>query len=91
MNKNKVKLYATESVIEEFYRTLANNDTRGVNKVHIPKSDVFYVRRAIYDDTGEWYTLEHVERAMYVEGHLTRREVLDPDRKRQYIKGQDYF
>jgi len=91
MNKNKVKLYATESVIEEFYRTLSNNDTRGVNKVHIPKSDVFYVRRAIYDDTGEWYTLDHVERAMYVEGHLTRREVLDPDRKRQYIKGQDYF
>ena len=91
MNKNKVKLYATESVIEEFYRTLANNDTRGVNKVHIPKSDVFYVRRAIYNDTGEWYTLDHVERAMYVEGHLTRRAVLDPDRKRQYIKGQDYF
>ena len=91
MNKNKVKLYATESVIEEFYRTLANNDTRGVNKVHIPKSDVFYVRRAIYEDTGEWYTLDRVERAMYVEGHLTRREVLDPDRKRQYIKGQDYF
>ena len=91
MNKNKVKLYATESVIEEFYRTLANNDTRGVNKVHIPKSDVFYVRRAIYDDTGEWYTLDHVERAMFVEGHLTKYEVLDPDRKRQYIKGQDYF
>ena len=91
MNKNKVKLYATESVIEEFYRTLANNDTRGVNKVHIPKSDVFYVRRAIYDDTGEWYSLDIVERAMYGEGHLTRSELLDPDRKRQYIKGQDYF
>ena len=91
MNKNKVKLYATESVIEEFYRTLANNDTRGVNKVHIPKSDVFYVRRAIYDDTGEWYTLDHVERAMFVEGHLTRREVLDPNRKRQFIKGNEYF
>ena len=91
MNKNKVKLYATESVIEEFYRTLANNDTRGVNKVHIPKSDVFYVRRAIYDDTGEWYTLDHVERAMFVEGHLTRREVLDPNRKRQFIEGNEYF
>ena len=91
MSKNKVKLYATDSVIEEFYRTLADNDIRKVNKVHIPKSDVFYVRRAIYNDTGEWYTLDHVERAMYVEGHLTRREVLDPDRKRQYIKGQDYF
>jgi hypothetical protein len=66
MSKNKVKLYATESVIEEFYRTLANDNSRGVNKVHIPKSDVFYVRRAIYDDTGEWYTLDHVDRAMFV-------------------------
>jgi hypothetical protein len=91
MSKNKVKLYATESVIEEFYRTLANNNSRGVNKVHIPKSDVFYVRRAIYDDTGEWYTLDHVERAMFVEGHLTKREVLDPNRKRQFIKGNAYF
>ena len=91
MSKNKVKLYATESVIEEFYRTLADNNSRGVNKVHIPKSDVFYVRRAIYDDTGEWYTLDHVERAMFVEGHLTKREVLDPNRKRQFIKGAAYF
>mgnify|MGYP003691341607 FL=1 len=91
MSKNKVKLYATESVIEEFYRTLANINSRGVNKVHIPKSDVFYVRRAIYDDTGEWYTLDHVERAMFVEGHLTRREVLDPNRKRQFIEGNEYF
>ena len=91
MSKNKVKLYATESVIEEFYRTLANNNSRGVNKVHIPKSDVFYVRRAIYDDTGEWYTLDHVERAMFVEGHLTRKEVLDHNRKRQFIKGNEYF
>jgi hypothetical protein len=91
MSKNKVKLYATESVIEEFYRTLANDNSRGVNKVHIPKSDVFYVRRAIYDDTGEWYTLDHVERAMFVEGHLTKREVLDPNRKRQFIEGNAYF
>ena len=91
MSKNKVKLYATESVIEEFYRTLANDNSRGVNKVHIPKSDVFYVRRAIYDDTGEWYTLDHVERAMFVEGHLTKREVLDPNRKRQFIEGAAYF
>jgi hypothetical protein len=91
MSKNKVKLYATESVIEEFYRTLANDNSRGVNKVHIPKSDVFYVRRAIYDDTGEWYTLDHVERAMFVEGHLTKREVLDPNRKRQFIEGNEYF
>jgi len=87
MSKNKVKLYATESVIEEFYRTLANDNSRGVNKVHIPKSDVFYVREAIYNNTGEWYTLDHVERAMYLEGHLDRHEVLDPDRKREYADG----
>ena len=55
-----------------------------MQKVHIPKSDVFYVREVIYVRTGEWYTLDHVERAMYLEGHLQRHEVLDPDRSREY-------
>jgi len=82
--KKEVKLYATDSVIEEFYDALASNDTRSLQKVHIPKSDVFYVRQAIYQNTGEWYTLDHVERAMYLEGHLHRSEVLDPDRERPY-------
>lgn len=82
--KKEVKLYATDSVIEEFYDALASNDTRSLQKVHIPKSDVFYVRQAIYQNTGEWYTLDHVERAMYLEGHLHRNEVLDPDRERPY-------
>ena len=82
--KKDVKLYATDSVIEEFYDALASNDFRSLQKVHIPKSDVFYVRQAIYQNTGEWYTLDHVERAMYLEGHLHRNEVLDPDRERPY-------
>jgi hypothetical protein len=82
--KKDVKLYATDSVIEEFYDALASNDTRSLQKVHIPKSDVFYVRQAIYQNTGVWYTLDHVERAMYLEGHLHRNEVLDPDRERPY-------
>ena len=82
--KKDVKLYATDSVIEDFYDALASNDTRSLQKVHIPKSDVFYVRQAIYQDTGVWYTLDHVERAMYLEGHLHRNEVLDPDRERPY-------
>jgi len=82
--KKDVKLYATDRVIEEFYDALASNDTRSLHKVHIPKSDVFYVRQAIYQDTGVWYTLDHVERAMYLEGHLNSNEVLDPDRKRHY-------
>lgn len=82
--KNRVKLYASDDVLTEFYEALADNNPRRMRKVHIPKSDVFYVREAIYNDTGVWYTLDHVERAMYLEGHLTRSEVLDPDRERDY-------
>ena len=82
--QKRVKLYASEDVLTEYYVALANNDSRRMQKVHIPKSDVFYVRTAIHNDTGVWYTLDHVERAMYLEGHLTRNEVLDPEREREY-------
>ena len=84
MRDKTVQLCASENVIEDFYNALASNNTREFNKVHIPKSDVFYVREAIRNDTGVTYTLDHVERAMYLEGHLTRYEVLDPDRERNY-------
>ena len=50
-----------ESVLEDFYNALASNNSYAMKKVHIPKSDVFYVREAIYNGTGEWYTLDHVE------------------------------
>ena len=84
MRDKTVQLCASENVIEDFYNALASNNTRAFNKVHIPKSDVFYVREAIRNDTGVTYTLDHVERAMYLEGHLTKYEVLDPDRERNY-------
>ena len=84
MKHKQVQLYASEDVLTDFYNALADNDPRAMRKVHIPKSDVFYVREAIYNRTGEWYTLDHVERAMYMEGHLERNEVLDPDRTRGY-------
>ncbi len=80
----RIQLYASENVLEEFYKALATNDSRALQRVHIPKSDVFYVRAAIEADTGIRYSLDHVERAMYLEGHLPRRDVLDPDRKRSY-------
>jgi len=88
MAKKPVQLYASEDVLTAFYDALANNDPRAMRKVHIPKSDVFYVREALYNRTGEWYTLDHVERAMYLEGHLTRNEVLDPDRPREYCDNE---
>ncbi len=84
MPKKPVQLYASETVLEDFYEAIADNNPRSLQKVHIPKSDVFYVREAIYQRTGERYTLDHVERAMYLEGHLQAHEVLDPKRKREY-------
>ena len=82
--KKSVQLYASDNVIEEFYKALVSNNGKAVQKIHIPKSDVFYVRAAIEADTGVRYSLHHVERAMYLEGHLKRYEVLDPDRERDY-------
>lgn len=83
MNK-RIKLYASENVVEEFYDALVSGDANRLRRVHIPKSDVFYVRAAIEAQTGVRYTLDHVERAMYLEGHLKRNEVFEPDRKRPY-------
>ena len=87
MRNKRVQLCQSESVLEDFYNALASNNSYAMRKVHIPKSDVFYVREAIYNRTGERYTLDHVERDMYLEGHLERHEVLDPDRKREYADG----
>lgn len=84
MPDKPVQLYASEDVLTDFYNALASNDTRAMRKVHIPKSDVFYVREAIFNRTGEWYSLDRVERAMYLEGMLTHNEVLDPDRPREF-------
>jgi len=81
---SKRKMYASDSVIEEFYKALANNNEAQLRRVHIPRSDVFYVREAIRQDTGVKYTLDRVERAMYLEGHLKRHDVLDPQRKRDW-------
>lgn len=83
--KKNVQLYASDSVIEEFYSAIARQDSRRLQRIHIPKSDVFYVRAAIESDTGVRYTLDHVERAMFLEGMLDRRDVLDPDRKREGV------
>lgn len=84
MKTKRVQLCSDENVVEAFYSAMANNDSRALKKVHIPKSDVFYVREALYQRTGIRYTLDHVERAMYLEGHLKSYEVLDPDRPRGY-------
>jgi len=74
----------SDDVLGNFYRALASNNSNALKTIHIPRSDVFYVRQAILSNTGTLYTLDHVERAMYLEGHLHKRDVLDPDRIRPY-------
>tara|TARA_R110002153_G_scaffold21865_1_gene72454 strand:+ start:975 stop:1238 length:264 start_codon:yes stop_codon:yes gene_type:complete len=83
VNKN-IQLYSSDNVLEEFYSALADGNPSKLRRIHIPRSDVFYVRAAIEADTGVKYTLDHIERAMYLEGMLKHQDVLDPDRKRPY-------
>ena len=59
MYKNKVHLYSSEDVIEEFYDAIADGDSNKLKRVHIPKSDVFYVREALEARLGKRYTLDH--------------------------------
>ena len=81
---SKSRLFASDKVIEEFYKALADKNEAKLRRVHIPRSDVFYIREKIYQDTGIRYSLDRVERAMYLEAHLNRYDVLDPDKKRDW-------
>ena len=80
---SKPKMYVSDNVIEEFYNALADEDEAKLKRCHIPRSDVFYVRQKILIDTGIKYSLDHVERAMYVEGMLDAKDVFQPNVKRE--------
>ena len=64
MSKKSVKLY-TDNVLEEFYKHVLDGN---IEDLHIPHSDVFYVREAVQAHYGRPFTLEHVEWAMRMEG-----------------------
>lgn len=83
----KIQRYASDRVLEEFYYALAS-DRMPSKLVHIPRSDVFYLRRKYYEDTGHWISLDRMERSMYLEKLLHRRDVLDPDRQREWEKNE---
>ena len=81
---SKPKIYTSDNVLEEFYLALADKDEGRLRRVHIPRSDVFYVREKIFQDTGIKYSLDRIERAMYLEGMLKAQDVFEPNRKREY-------
>ena len=86
---SKPKMYISENVLEEFYSALADQDEAKLRRCHIPLSTVFYVRERIFQDTGVKYTLDHVERAMYLEGLIDAKDVYKPHIKRR-IKTDGY-
>jgi hypothetical protein len=84
MKQKSVQLYGIDSILEQFYEAAASSNPAKLKSVHIPMSDVFYVQKAIEARTGQLYTLDHIERSMYLEGHLNASQVKDPKRKRGY-------
>jgi hypothetical protein len=71
MGKKSVKLY-TDNVLEEFYSAVLNNT---LDKLHIPHSDVFYVRSALDAKFApRTFTLKETEDYMRLEGWKERDE-----------------
>ena len=81
--KTKIDL-PEDDVLSDFFMAMANNDIQALRSIHIPRSDVFYVREKYYNDTGNWVSLDRMERSMYLEGMLTASDVRDPHRKRDW-------
>ena len=81
MAKKSVKLY-TDKVLETFYNNLLNGH---VDNLHIPHSDVFYVRAAYEAHYGRKFTLKHVEESMIAEG-WKERSYSDPNYKTKETK-----
>lgn len=64
MKKKSVKLY-TDNVLAAFYSAVVN-DT--LDKLHVPHSDVFYVRKALEAHFNRPFTLKETEHVMRLEG-----------------------
>ena len=75
MSKKSLQLY-TDNVIEEFYNAVINNN---LNKLHIPHSDVFYVRAAVEAHYGRSFTLKEVEDAMIAEGWSESKDLQEEE------------
>lgn len=76
--------FASDRVLEEFYDALADGDDIRARRVHIPLSDVFYARAAIEAALGTKYSLDRIERAMFLEGMLPANQVFEPERQREW-------
>jgi len=76
--------YKEDDVLVKFFHALAGDDIKALQSMHIPRSEVFYVRQKYFQDTGEWVPLDKIERCMYLEGLLEARDVHQPNTKRDW-------
>jgi hypothetical protein len=66
LTKIKKQVYLRDkSVLEDFYQALQGGY---LDSLHIPHSDVFFVRAALRERTGTLFPLQAVEAAMRKEG-----------------------
>ena len=77
-------LESSDDILGAFFIALAGDNIQALRSIHIPRSDVFYVREKYFQDTGHWVSLDRMERSMYLEGHLFAHDVKDPNRKRNW-------
>ena len=75
MAKKSVKLY-TDNVLEAFYDAIRTNS---LDRLHIPHSDVFYVRAAVEAHYGRSFTLKEVEDAMIAEGWSESKDLQEEE------------
>jgi hypothetical protein len=69
----KKTIYLRDSfVLEDFYLAVR---TGRLDSLHVPHSDVFFVRAALREKTGTLYPLAVVEKAMRLEGWNESRTV----------------
>jgi hypothetical protein len=74
--KKKKTLLRDDYVLEDFYAAVRNNR---LDSIHVPHSDVFFVKAALENRTRKKFKLKDVEAAMRLEGWSESR-VLKPQR-----------
>lgn len=76
-SRRKKKIHLRDDyVLEDFYTAVRNNR---LDSIHVPHSDVFFVKYALENRTGKKFKLRDVEAAMRAEGWSEAR-VLKPQR-----------
>lgn len=78
-----MKYFISERVLENFYKGLLGNPS---TFVHIPKSDVFYVREHLRSALGKNFTLDYVEWAMLKEGLIEAKDCFEPQLKKSWAE-----